>query len=420
MVGAILILGIMSPWNAATAQVAALGAIVMALGGSCGGSTAASSSDGGPEAGPSYVPVDVRAANSQTCVLLADGRAACFGATYEGELCAPSPAVQPVATLVASVNRAVALAMGDLDTCFVQADGNTLCCGDSSTSTIPPSTSKVTEPTTVAGLGAVVQIAIGHSFMCALRSSGEVLCWGSGEEGELGDGRSGMGVASATPTVVPGISGAVEIASGGLHACARLADGTVSCWGNNSFFEVGTALGSGVIARPKQVAQLGGVKQLALGEGHTCALLQDGTVTCWGLNDYGQTGSPDHANGWPVPNRVEGLSGVQLIAASAENTCALRTDGAVLCFGNNTHHQLTSAAAGPSSFAPVVISGLPPAVRIAVGFFHVCALTTGADVFCWGDNVSGQTGTNGAFEPWSDGGYPAPVPSPTKIVWPFP
>jgi alpha-tubulin suppressor-like RCC1 family protein len=98
-----------------------------------------------------------------------------------------------------------------------------------------------------------------------------------------------------------------EIAAGGYHTCARLSDGTVRCWGHNEYGQLGDNTQTSRLV-PVAVSGLSGVAEIVAGASHTCARLSDGTVRCWGNNDYGQLGDNTQTSRL-VPVAVSGLSG---------------------------------------------------------------------------------------------------------------
>src|SRR5262249_16263395 len=145
---------------------------------------------------------------------------------------------------------------------------------------------------------------------CARMADGTVKCWGANGLGELGDGTT---TDRALPTTVPGLAGVAQLALGGQHSCARLDDGTVKCWGGNFSGELGDGTTTAK-SKPTAVPGLTGVAKLALGgsagvSAHSCALMNDGTVKCWGYNGHGQLGDGTLV-AKKVPTTVPGLGGV--------------------------------------------------------------------------------------------------------------
>ncbi len=135
---------------------------------------------------------------------------------------------------------------------------------------------------------------------CAVLSDGTVQCWGDNEYGQLGNG---TGTNSSVPVAVTGITNAVAVAAGDYNTCVLLSDGTVQCWGinNDTPFGNGITTYSGVpvtvIGLTNAVAVVAGSMYVSIWPGsqsvlsNACALLSDGTVQCWGDNTYGELGN---------------------------------------------------------------------------------------------------------------------------------
>jgi alpha-tubulin suppressor-like RCC1 family protein len=156
---------------------------------------------------------------------------------------------------------------------------------------------------------------------------------------------------------VSGLSGVVAISAGGSHSCALLSDATVRCWGRNVEGQLGSeSIVSAYFAIPVAVTGLTGVSAVDAGGYHTCALISGGAVRCWGNNMEGELGNGLMSNS-TLATTVNGLTGdVLVIAAGTTHTCALLSAGSVTCWGQNLAGQLGNGST-TSSLVPVVVLG---------------------------------------------------------------
>ena len=218
-------------------------------------------------------------------------------------------------------------------------------------------------------------------------------CWGQNTDGQLGDGTK---INRPTPVAVAGLSGKVtSLALGDGHTCALLQTGQIQCWGSN-----GGALGDGTSTdrlAPVTVTALGGnATSISAGMAHTCALLQSGQVRCWGANGHGQLGAgTGNYISLYSPSTVVGLPAKATgVSAGGVHTCALLQTGAVYCWGHNQNAQLGNGTVNPPNRdTPVAVLGLTgKAASIGAGWWHTCALLQSGQVQCWGDNLIGPLG----------------------------
>jgi alpha-tubulin suppressor-like RCC1 family protein len=208
------------------------------------------------------------------------------------------------------------------------------------------------------------------------------------------------------PGVCPtGPCQASSVAAGGGHACALLRDGSVLCWGENKDGQLGN---SEVVADsptvPVRVIGVSDATAIAAGTAHTCALIADGRVQCWGSNTSGQLGNntienPGAVNGgMPAPASkrsvatVEGAHGAVAMALGGDFTCALMPLGSVLCWGGNHGGLLGVGSAEPRILTPREVQGLSEATSIGAAFSHACARRRDGSVWCWGEKGIGQLG----------------------------
>lgn len=249
------------------------------------------------------------------------------------------------------------------------------------------------QPSGLEPLSGAVQVAAGGSHTCALTMAGAVRCWGSNTSGQLGDGSTTRRLLPAADVAGLG-SGVAAIAAGtaAAHSCALSSAGEVQCWGSNFFGQLGDGSTANRLTPVKLKGLKSGVSALALGLGHTCALVGAGSVKCWGFNSNGQLGDNSNSNRL-MPVDVSGLaSGVAEIAVGPLHTCARTTGGAVKCWGTNAAGQLGDGSTTDRR-VPVDVSGLGSGViAIAAGGNHTCALLETGAVRCWGANASGQLG----------------------------
>jgi len=240
----------------------------------------------------------------------------------------------------------------------------------------------------VSGLTTATRVTAGDEFACALLANGTAKCWGLGESGQRGDGS--FSTFALAPVAVNGLTGAVDLAAGYGHTCALLSNATLRCWGENREGQLGngTTATPGT-AQPVTVNGISGVTAFTTGAYHTCALLGDDTLRCWGRNQ-GQLGNGTYtASSTPVP--VSGLTGVAAVSGGGAHTCAVLADGTVWCWGENDFGQLGNGTTTTAT-TPVQVSGMAGAVSVTAGWRHTCALLGNGTVQCWGHNQFGQLG----------------------------
>lgn len=193
-----------------------------------------------------------------------------------------------------------------------------------------------------------------------------------------------------------------RVAVGGLHTCAVLNDGKVQCWGNNEQGQLGNGTTT-TSTVPQTVTGITAATAVAAGNNHTCALLSGGTAQCWGLTGNGQVGDGTTYDATqnsqlvlPLlrlrPVTVSGLSGALSISAGGFHTCAVVSGGSVKCWGDDGIGQLGDNKPGDKSLVATTVPGLSGVTGIAMGEFHTCALLAAGTVKCWGHNGTGQLG----------------------------
>ncbi|MET7649633.1 hypothetical protein [Streptomyces sp. NPDC005486] len=284
-------------------------------------------------------------------------------------------------------------------------------------------------PVTVAGLTAAnaTSLAAGGGHGLAVLSNGTVKAWGANDYGQLGDGTtSGLATPNRTPGTVRELSGVTAVAAGCTYSLALLSNGTVKAWGNNFSGQLGNGTTGAPSTTPVTVidpgnpsAPLSGVIAIAAGCDHSLALLSNGTVKAWGLNDSGQlgNGTVGGKSGTPVTvidpsNPSAPLTGVRDIDAGFNHSLALLFTGTVKAWGDNSVGQLGNGSTGGASGTPSTVINLTGVLGISAGGSHNLARLFDGTLRAWGRNNAGQLGNGNT----TDSGTPITVRTGIGII----
>ncbi|MCB1174040.1 MAG: hypothetical protein KDK39_10760 [Leptospiraceae bacterium] len=361
--------------------------------------------------------------SEHTCAVLSAGNVRCWGNGTYGRLGYANtshigddetPASVGDVTVGGTVTQ---ISAGGTQTCVLLNTGNVRCWGEGTTGRLGyANTNAIGDDETPASAndvnvgGIVTQITAGGFHTCALLNTGNVRCWGDGTSGYLGYANTNTIGDDEFPFSAGDVNmGDVvtQIAAGGYHTCALLNTGNVRCWGLGSSGRLGYANTNdiGDDESPVSVGDVnvgGTVTQIAVGGGHTCALLNTGNVRCWGagadgrlgyanLNNIGDDETPASAGDVNVGGTVT------QIAAAGSHTCALLNTGNVRCWGNGGNGRLGYANTitigddeTPVSAGDVNVGGT--VTQIAIGGGHTCALLNTGNVRCWGTGGVGRLG----------------------------
>ena len=339
----------------------------------------------------------IGAAMHHTCAVTSAGAVSCWGRNNVGQLGDGTTTSQDAPVPVSSLASGVAaVAVGDWHTCAVTEAGAVKCWGWNGYGQVGDGTTtwRVT-PVPVSGLGSgVTTVSASDRHTCALTSGGAVWCWGNNWWGQLGDGTT---TSRSAPVAVSGLgSGVVAVTAGYFHTCALTGAGAVWCWGSNGAGQLGDGTTADRLT-PVAVSGFGsGAIAIAAGNNHTCALTNAGAVLCWGGNNLGQLGDGTTTDR-PTPGAVTGLgSGVAAVAATGGgHTCVLMNSGTVRCWGWNDWGQLGDGTT-TNALTPVVVSDLGSSVAaVSAGWRHSCARTSAGAAYCWGMNWDGRLGDGG-------------------------
>lgn len=245
------------------------------------------------------------------CAHRADNSLYCWGYPPDCDITYPDGGypITPVARPdLASLSG---LALGQQFLCGIQ-NSSVYCCGWQNSGDLGNGVDSVAYHDSlgvVALPSKATQVVVGGSYACAILDDMTAWCWGWNSEGQVGDGT--MGVDRATPVQVVGLVNAVQLDLGIYHSCARLADGTARCWGNNDHGQIGDAtttqrLTPTPVVAPSGTGTLSDIVDLHTGYDFSCALIASGDVYCWGWNNNGQVGDGTMTDR-SIPTKVIGL-----------------------------------------------------------------------------------------------------------------
>lgn len=304
----------------------------------------------------------------------------------------------------------VEVALGLHHTCARKQDNTLWCWGSNDSGQVGDGTTELRlQPVQVAALGShVVGVSAGADHTCARMDDDSLRCWGYNYSGQVGDGSY---LSRRSPVTVATLGNSVaQVAAGQLHTCARKTDGTIWCWGNNYYGNIGDG-STHKAPIPVPVKDIsGGAIDIAAGGNHTCARTGGiGSISCWGRNHLGQFGN--NATSEIEPRAIWASAfehdNVEL-ATGFYHTCVRHGDGRMLCCGKNSQGELGHGAAENFRLEPVEPQGIDgDVVQIATGFFHTCLRKSDGTAWCWGSNGTGQVG---------DGTVETPRRKPTRVM----
>ena len=289
------------------------------------------------------------------------------------------------------------IAGGHDHTCAIQSDGSVRCWGDGTYGKLGYGGSgDRNTPTATASLGVgrtAIDITAGGEFTCAVLDDGSVVCWGRNDYGQLGDGTL---TNRNTPTQTISLGRPAVAIEAGSHfsVCALLDNGSVSCWGRNHKGQLGRGYTNSTADLSQRTPALtlpmpGGQPVVALDIGHymVCAVLGNGSIACWG--QYGGGNTPSLKTFFGASNPAIDVSTGRYAG------CGLLDNGSVTCWGTGwlgTGGE--SQSADPGDIWPNLGSGRT-AVELEIGRKHRCVLLDDDSVKCWGDDYYGQLGNGG-------------------------
>lgn len=245
-------------------------------------------------------------------------------------------------------------------------------------------------------------IDMGGAVGCAVLTQGTVSCWSTGWSKRGWDDRL---------VQIPGIHDAVDITVSDNYACAVLSGGGVRCWGDNRFGQLGNGsvtsieqlslddkylIFPGLSGKPPVPVAVQGISNAKSvvakregGRSHTCAVLADGGVKCWGLNDAGQLGNGGRNNTpIPAPVSVRGISSAVKVT-TGDSSCVLLSGGEVKCWGHRDGSVI--------DVEPVNVKNINNAVMLNTYMLRTCAVLRSGQIRCWGRNLNLMLGVDSPY-----------------------
>lgn len=244
------------------------------------------------------------------------------------------------------------------------------------------------------------KLSSGYYHSCGI-VDGSLYCWGRNNAGQLGMGDY---LDLNSPTRVSFFDGmsVTDVSVGQYHTCA-IADDKAYCWGYNNYGQLG--IGNATTqTSPVQVANQGSnvAVRVAAGQNHSCGIISDGSLWCWGYNNFGQLGvgnntvSAVNYNPQQVLAGAMGTNAVTDVTGGTSHTCAI-AGARAYCWGRSNYGQIGTT--GTASYTAVAVNtsfglGTKSVTAINAGFNHTCAIAD-STAYCWGYNNYGQLGNGG-------------------------
>jgi ELWxxDGT repeat protein len=374
----------------------------------------------GSSSSSSFASASKMSTHEHSCAILDNGDLKCWGRNNNGQLgdAGSMDRNQPRSTAIdlGTGRTAVEVSVGSSHTCAILDNGDLKCWGSgplglgSGYYTSAPLSTAID-----LGTGrTAVAVSAGHGHTCAVLDNGGLKCWGGDYYGQLGDGGANPVAGNYVPlssaidltyqTGAYSSYSAVEVIAGYQHTCAILNNGDLKCWGRNNNGQLGVGSNSDR-GLPGSAIDLGTGRTavaVAAGNYHTCAILDNGDLKCWGSNYYGSLGDGTNTDtNAPSSTAIDLGTGRTAVAVSAGHyhTCAILDNGDLKCWGENTFGQLgdgTNTNTNASSSTAIDLGTGRTAVAVSAGVFQTCAILDNGDAKCWGWDQFGQLGDGGS------------------------
>ena len=292
--------------------------------------------------------IDFDVGEHHACAVLRGGDVQCWGRGLSGELgqggITPGDDLATPATVVSLRRPAKAVGVGTGFTCAILDDTSVQCWGATTLTSMPGNTGGSTVPVDVESLSEYVeQLWFADRWGCVAQDFGRLSCWGDNRSGQLG-----MGWATTSEKlprdVIEFDYGTVAYSGAAAASCGIDHRHVLHCWGDNwrRKLSLDPELDEDEVTRPSPVFGVeGSARAVTVGVAHICGIFDDGQIYCWGLDDHGQLGNGRPKEDADTPQRVAVIDrGAVALALGKSHSCALIDNGAVMCWGSDLAGQL--------------------------------------------------------------------------------
>lgn len=341
--------------------------------------------------------VSAVAGTEHSCIVFQNGTVKCFGANSNFQLGGGVRSGSLVPVQATQFSDISSVSVDSYSMCVLKTNGTGQCVGWNQANQLGSgSANSSTSPVNVSSLSNAVSISSGGNIhSCAVLSTGGLSCWGYNSSGQLGDGTTTSRNLATPVNFGASPPSVVKVATGNAHTCSVMSDFTVRCWGSGGSGQLGNG-GTSNSSSPVIVSGIDASSDdkkaidIAAGYAHNCATMLSGSVKCWGAGSSGQLGNGS-SNTQTTPVSVTGITNAVQTSTGLYHTCAVLQGGAMKCWGNNSYGQLGNATY-TSGTSPVSVTSVSTATLSYAGFYNTCALLQGGSVKCWGMGFLGQLG----------------------------
>ena len=369
-----------------------------------------------------YTNTTIAAGTYNGCAILENQSMVCWGDNEYGQLGdgTTTGSAVPIYVNVAANETPVEVTVGQVTACALMESGNIYCWGSGyygkmgngepwNDDYVNTEMRQVLLPEGQGGQ--TVSISGGH--ICTILDNGDVYCWGRGNQGQLGyGGTSNRNI--PTKVNLPGQRSAIAISTGTFMTCAITTDGMGYCWGENDEGQLGNGTTNSRRMTPAEVLFPSGYTPVSIsaGDDFACALMDNRKVMCWGENNDGRLGqgplgTDDETT--PVWVIMENSETAHFLDIGTKSACMILDSGETKCWGTNEEGQIGQGDTDIDYYStPTEVNGSYDFVALSINSDTICAITSNAEGYCWGDNEAGQTGR---------GSIDTDEPTPSEILF---